>query len=295
LIVLVGGQPDAGVVAFRATTGDVVWQTVGKATWDGIETDWPNEPKYRWTGEEMSVSYSSPIAATIHGKRQILCLMRQGLVSVDPGNGQVNFRYWFCSRDHESVTAARPVVIGDRIFISAAYRVGSALLEVNRACDDVKVLWRNRTNMLAHWSTPIYRDGFLYGFSGRHEPEGELRCLDIATGKVVWSTRGYEGNTDQFGIDRRTGEIVNRSSGEIVAFPYFGRGSLTLTGDRCLVLGERGTLALAQLSPRGYKELARASFKDIKYPVWPSPVLAGTRVYLRDENTLLCLELGRTP
>ena len=85
---------------------------------------------------------------------------------------------------------------------------------------------------------------------------------------------------------------MNRSTGEIVPFPYFGRGSLTLTGDRFLVLGERGTLALAQLSPRGYKELARASFKDIQYPVWPSPVVVGTKAYLRDENTLLCLDLG---
>ncbi len=115
LIVLVGGQPNSGVVAFRATTGEIVWESVGKSTWNGIETDWPNEPKYRWTGEEMSVSYSSPIAATIHGKRQILCLMRQGLVSVDPRDGHVNFRYWFCSRDYESVTAARPIVIGDKI------------------------------------------------------------------------------------------------------------------------------------------------------------------------------------
>ena len=130
LIVLVGGQPNSGVVAFRADTGDTVWQSVGKDTWDGIETDWPTEPKYRWTGDEMVVSYSSPIAATIHGKRQILCLMRQGLVSVDPADGHVNFKYWFCSRDYESVTAARPVVIDDKIFISAAYKVGSALLQV---------------------------------------------------------------------------------------------------------------------------------------------------------------------
>jgi outer membrane protein assembly factor BamB len=292
LIVLAGGQPNSGVLAFRASTGETVWQSVGKATWDGIETDWPNEPKYRWTGEEMSASYSSPIAATIHGKRQVLCLMRQGLVSVDPRDGHVNFRYWFCSRDYESVSAARPVVIGDKIFLSAAYRVGSALLEVAPASDGVKVLWRNRTNLLAHWSTPIYRDGYLYGFSGRHEPEGELRCIDVANGKVVWSTRGYEGDVDQFGLDTRTGDYTNRATGEVVPFPYFGRGSLTLAKDRFLVLGERGTLALAQLSPQGYKEASRASFKDIRYPVWPSPVLAGTKVYLRDENTLLCAELG---
>ena len=58
------------------------------------------------------------------------------------------------------------------------------------------------------------------------------------------------------------------------------------------MLGERGTLALAELSPKGYRELSRAAFKDIQYPIWPSPVVAGKRVYLRDENTLLCVDLA---
>jgi len=60
-------------------------------------------------------------------------------------------------------------------------------------------------------------------------------------------------------------------------------------------LGERGTLALAELSPKGYHELGRTSFKDIEYPVWPSPVVAGTQIYLRDENTLLCVDLSAKP
>ena len=141
LIVLVGGQPNAGVVAYRSGTGEPVWQSVGKDTWDGIKTDWPTEPTYRWTGNEMVVSYSSPLAATIHGKRHLSsCLMRQGLVSVDPANGHVNFKYWFCSRDYESVTAARPVVIGDKIFVTAAYKVGSALLQVDPSGQSVKEL-----------------------------------------------------------------------------------------------------------------------------------------------------------
>ena len=142
LIALVGGQPDDGVVAFDAGTGKTVWKNVGQKTWDGATTDWPTEPKYRWTGTEMVVSYSSPIAATIHGRRHILCLMRQGLVSVDPADGHVNFSHWFCSRDYESVTAARPVVIDDKIFISAAYKVASALLQVAPSGRDVTVLWR---------------------------------------------------------------------------------------------------------------------------------------------------------
>ena len=59
--------------------------------------------------------------------------------------------------------------------------------------------------MLAHWSTPIEVGGFVYGFSGRHEPEGELRCVDLATGNVVWKTRGYDGDVEQLADGRRNG------------------------------------------------------------------------------------------
>src|SRR5690606_32306526 len=109
--VLVGGQPNSGVVAFDADTGETLWESVGRQTWDGADTGVASDPKYEWTGEEMVVSYSSPIAATIHGKRHVLCLMRQGLVSVDPETGAENFHYWFMSRAYESVNAARPVVV----------------------------------------------------------------------------------------------------------------------------------------------------------------------------------------
>ena len=80
LIVLVGGQPNSGVVAFDVTTGNIQWQAVGKDTWDGVETDQAGK-KHEWSDDEMLVSYSSPIIAEIHGQKHLLCLMRQGLVS----------------------------------------------------------------------------------------------------------------------------------------------------------------------------------------------------------------------
>ncbi|HUG92298.1 MAG TPA: PQQ-binding-like beta-propeller repeat protein, partial [Planctomycetaceae bacterium] len=129
LIALVGGQPDSGVVAFDARTGKTVWEAVGRDTWDGATND--TGERFRWTAEEQVVSYSSPIVATIHGRRHLLCFVRQGLVSLDPQTGRVNFKYWFRSRTFESVNAARPVVIGEKIFLTAAYQAGSALLAVN--------------------------------------------------------------------------------------------------------------------------------------------------------------------
>jgi hypothetical protein len=97
------------------------------------------------------------------------------------------FKYWFRARVHESVNAAQPVVVGDRVIITAAYRVGAAELKVNPDGKSFEVAWRNPTNMLAHWSTPIAHDGVFLRFSGRHENEGIFRCLELGTGKMLWN------------------------------------------------------------------------------------------------------------
>ena len=289
LIVLVGGQPNSGVVAFDSHTGKTVWESVGKGTWDGVEG---NGRTYEWTGNEQVVSYSTPTAATIHGKRHVLCLTRQGLVSLDPKTGNENFKYWFRSRSYESVNAARPVVIGDKIFLSVAYQQGSALLQVNEDGKSYKVLWRNLRNMLTHWSTAIPVGGYIYGFSGRHEREGSFRCLDLKNGKVVWQTSGFEGNVNDLRQDPLTGGIKDKN-GNSIPWPFFGRGSKIQVGEKFIVLGERGTLSLVTINSKKFEEISRTSYKQIRYPAWTAPVLSRKRLYLRDENALICLNLAK--
>ena len=288
LIVFVGGQPNSGVVAFDANSGSVIWQHVGRETWQGAETFVPDKP-YTWTGEEMVASYSSPIIATIHGQQHLLCLMRHGLVSLNPQTGEENFHSWFRAKVHESVNAARPVVIGNRIFLSAAYRLGATLLEVRPDGRSVKTVWKNNT-LQAHWSTPIHVDGYLYGFGGRHESEGELRCVRVSDGKLMWKTTGFDGDKSSLVKDRATGQLLEKSTMKPVPYPYFGRGSLTRVGKHFLVLGERGTLALCQIDSSGYQELHRISFPEISYPAWTAPVISNERLYLRSEDWLLCVD-----
>ena len=129
--------------------------------------------------------------------------------------------------------------------------------------------------------------GYLYGFSGRHEYEGELRCLDLKTGDVKWKTPDFEKNSAKIIRSPITGEIKDDDGRSI-----FGRGSKIQMGDRFLVLGEWGTLALIKVRPDKFEEIGRRSVPGIKYPAWAAPVLSRGRVYLRSETHLVCLDLA---
>src|SRR5207253_4412303 len=121
--------------------------------------------------------------AVIHGRRRVLVFAggesdppAGGLLSIDPANGHVDFAFPWRSRTRESVNASCPVVFGNRIFISASYRTGSACIEVQPDFSH-RVAWTNQDVGL-HFNTAIFRDGFLYGFDGRNEPDASLVCLD---------------------------------------------------------------------------------------------------------------------
>ena len=204
LIVMVGGQPNSTVVALDPTTGQTLWESVGKANRQGARTiGWQGEAPYRWMGKEKLASYSSPVAATIHSQRHILCRTRQGLVSLDPTNGAVNFSRWFESPVNESVNAMCPVVFGDLVLISGAYyRIGSVLLRVQPDGRSFQEAWRSPAHpferdpvsgglaapvLEVHWNTPVLHDGYLYAFSGRNEPDATFRCVEFETGKLMWS------------------------------------------------------------------------------------------------------------
>lgn len=289
LIVLVGGQPNSGVVAFDAATGKTLWESVGRSTWDGAETGWAGESNYAWTGEEMVVSYSSPIAATIHGKRHLLCLMRQGLVSVDPETGAENFHYWFMSRTYESVNAARPLVVDDTILLGAAYRVGAVRLRVNPDGKGVTKLWENSRLLATHWSTSLYHDGCYFGFSGRHENEGTLQCVDAESGELKWETPGWDRFDDL--AQGANGEITDKRTGQVIPWPLYGRGSKILADGKFIILAERGTLALVEANKDEWKEISRCAGHRMHYPSWTAPVLSRGYLYLRCEDALVCLDL----
>jgi len=291
LIVMVGGQPDSGVVALDPETGKTIWEGVGKKTWDGVAPiGWRSTKPYEWTGNEMLVSYSSPTAATIHGQRHLLCLTRQGLVSLNPANGQLNFKRWFQCQVNESVNAVTPVVLDDHVFLSAAYyRIGSVVLRVNPDGKSFDEVWRSPKNpferdasggyespvMELHWNTPVLLDGYLYGFSGRNEPDASFRCVELKTGKLMWS--------------RDEGWLSHSSKQPGV----YGRGSAILADGKLIVLGEGGRLGVFRPNPNQAEEICAWQVPSLKFPCWAGPVLSDKKLFLRSEDRLVCVDLAK--
>jgi outer membrane protein assembly factor BamB len=260
LIAQVGGSPPgsglspsltqkgngSGIVAFDKYTGKV---------------------RYRVTDE--LASYAGPVPATIDGRRWCFVFARGGLVGLEPATGKVEFQFPWRARTLESVNASNPVVVGDRVFISETYGPGSALLRVKPG--SYELLWSDAKEgrdkrMQCHWNTPIYQDGYLYGCSGRHTDNAELRCLELATGKVMWSE------------------------------PDLTRTSLMLADGHFLCLGEDGQLRLLKVNPHKYEEVTRLDPDGeagslLRYPCWAAPVLSHGLLYLRGKDHLVCLEL----
>src|SRR5262249_3454931 len=142
-------------------------------------------------GTEWGPSYASPIPALMHGNRRVFVFAggeseppTGGLMSIDPATGRVDFTVPWRSRTHDSVNASCPVVFDNNVFISASYRTGSALVEVRP--DFTRAIRWTTQDFGLHFNTAIYRDGHLYGFDGRNEPDASLACVDATTGKVAW-------------------------------------------------------------------------------------------------------------
>lgn len=270
LIINVGAPGGPTVAAFHKLTGKQVWGS----------------------GDQWGPSYASPVPATVHGKRRVFVFAggeskppTGGLLAIDPKNGTVDFTFPWRSRSYESVNAASPVIVGNQVFISASYRTGGALLNVQ---PDGKhnVAWTSQ-DIGTHWNTAIHKDGYLYAFDGRNEPDASLVCIELKTGKLMWRVAPeWEDNFEMNGSARKE---------RLSTF----RGTLLAVDGQFLCLGELGHLLWLDLSPQGYKEISRAWLFSAR-ETWSTPVLSRGLLYISQHSRdftkgtlprLLCYDL----
>ena len=211
-----------------------------------------------WKASNDGASYSTPIVATLHGTRLVIFHTADGLQVVEAKTGAIRYTYPFRSDLYESAIAATPVLVGDKVFLSGTYHIGAVVLQL--APDGLKEIWRDEYAMQNHWATSVYHDGYLYGMDGRHERGSNFRCVEFMTGKVMWT-----------------------------ADEGLGRASFFMAEGHLVALGERGRLALIEVSPEAYKEKARVRASNRR--VWTPPILAQGRLYIRNEREVRCFDL----
>ena len=265
VIVMVGGSPaedallppgridrvspnGSAVVAFDLQTGAEIWKV----------------------GDDLA-SYSSPRLMTVGGVTIVLLFARDALLAVDVNNGKLLWDYPHRARILESVNSIVPVVSGNRVLISECYEVGAALLEVTAS--GYKEIWKDPSSrrqqaIRAHWATPIVVGDWLFGCSGRNEPDSDLRCIRWDSGEVAWSD------------GRRS------------------RSSLLYVDGHFVVLDESGLMQLIKMNPEKLEVIAEIDLsipsknrQPLGNPYWAAPALSHGLLYVRGSDRVLCLEL----
>ena len=261
LIALVGGEPNAKVIAFNKHTGDEIWRA--------LSSDW--EP-----------GYNQPTIITHAGVRQLIIWHPRAISSLDPVTGKV---YWDVPSEVDmGMTVATPVHSGSHLLVTSFYN-GARMLQLDDDKPDARMLWAGKSNsevatdaIHSTISTPVIDGDYIYGI----DSHGELRCLELATGKRVWESMA----------------LVKDRARWATAF-------LVRNGDRYFINNDRGELVIAKLSPKGFHEISRTQLIEPTHPYarrrelgavhWSHPAYANKHIFVRNDREILKASLAKEP
>ncbi|MYD70590.1 MAG: PQQ-binding-like beta-propeller repeat protein [Acidobacteria bacterium] len=232
VVVQPGGTRGWSVAAYERLTGDVAWHVL-----DDVQ------------------SYTSPMLATLGGARQIIVVTAERAAGLRPHDGGLLWEYPWTVPVVPNI--AQPLVVGDkRLFLSASYGKGAALVELTRDGDGFAAATVWETNRMKNaFSSSVLIDGYIYGLD-----ESILACIDAATGELMWKAGRY------------------------------GHGQLLAAGDHLIVLTERGELVLVRATPDRHEEVA--GFGAIEGKTWNVPAMAEGRILVRNARQMAAFDLS---
>lgn len=198
--------------------------------------------------------YASAIAATVDGKREIIHFLSNGVIGVSATDGKYLWRY--NSPANHTANCSAPIFHDNMIFAASSYGTGAGLAKLQGGTATEVYFTKD---MMNHHGGVVLVGEYLYGFD---DHSGNLNCMEFKTGKVVWSEKSV------------------------------GKGSLTYADGHLYARSERGPVALVEANPEKYIERGRFEQPDrSRARAWPYPVVANGRLYLRDQDVMLCYEI----
>ena len=205
-----------------------------------------------WKTQSDQAGYSSAMPVQIGGTTQIVFFTDQRALGVDLKDGKFLWSYPKASNNVANV--ATPIVRGNRVFVSSDYGTGAALVEIKADGTAQEVYFTKE--MRNHHSSSILIGDYLYGFSS-----GILTAMRFDTGAVAWKDRSV------------------------------GKGSLVYADGNLYAFSENGVVGLIEATSTGYVEKGRFRIQQDSLPTWTHPVIAGGRLYLRDQNTIYAYDV----
>ncbi len=231
VIVLPGGPGGKSVVAYHKETGAPLWKAL-----------------------DDKQAYTSPMWVTLAGRPQLLIVSAKRMMGLSAEDGSLLWDYPWVT-DY-GINSAQPIVLGkNRIFISAGYGHGAAVVEVNQTPQgyQARTVWQNR-RMKNKFTSSVLRDGFIYGLD-----EAILACVQAGSGELQWKGGRY------------------------------GHGQVLLAGGHLIVLTESGDLVLVEADPERRRELTR--FSAIRGKTWNHPAISGGLLLVRNTREMACFDL----
>lgn len=231
-----GGQGNGAVIAYDLASGNEKW---------------------RW-GQE-GPDYGSPILVTVEGTKQIVTPTEKGVVGLAAADGKLLWELPFAPVKM-AYNAATPIVDGQTIYYAGKGR-GTKAIRIEKGAEGfaAKELWSN-AELGVQFSTPVLRDGFLYGLSDG----GNLFCINAQTGLTAW----------------KDGTQLDRG----------GFGPVLSAGSCIMALPSNAELIVFKPSDNGYSEIAK--IKVSATAVYATPVIAGNRIYVKDQDNVTLLTLN---
>ena len=253
-IICTPGATDATLMALEKRTGKPIWKCKV-----------PEGP----TGDRgflgtSGAAYASAIAVDFEGARQYVQLTATTLVGVAASDGNLLWRYDRASNTHR-INCTTPLYHDGMVIAASAYDAGGGAVKLSKggsgAITAEEIYFTPK--MKNHHGGMIVVDGCLYGTAGGNRG-GFLVCFDVRTGKDLWSERRAP------------------------------KGSLALADGRLYLRVEEGTLLL--IEPNREKYVERGRFEQpnrSKEPAWTHPVIVNGKLYVRDQDVLLCYDVKR--
>lgn len=213
------------------------------------------EVVWRSEGTRQGAQYSSPVAAEIGGIRQIVQFARTSVFGIDAKDGR--FLWEYTKANNRTANCCTPLVYKDHVFASSSYGAGGGLVKIDTDGSTQSAEEVYFEKKIANHHGGIVRVGQVMYSLG----SGTLLCMDFLTGKIMWQHRSI------------------------------GKGSLVVADGMLYLQSERNQVALAEATPEGYRERGRFRIPSRGRPSWAHPVVAGGRLYIRDQGYLTAYDV----